>query len=174
MEDRYPLFTQCVTLRELGFPQKRKYQSMYYITPDKLICIDDLSCLKQDGRTVHEDVFNMLVFKPRFEDLMEESPFLHEFIKLTDGSWFAYSNIEEDPEIIQVTGRTDIMIRARGTDPRDALINLWIATRPKVAPQPASVVLSEEEGKVEVGVLEDRHDMNDDGMPPAIVNPNEA
>lgn len=129
MGETFNGFKECLELRELGFPQKRKFQSMYYITPDKLICIDDLSCIKHDGQTDFEDVFKMLVFKPRIEDLLEESPWLHEFIMLDDGTWVAYSKVEEDHEFIKESGRQDKMIRFIGSDIRSALLGLWIAVK---------------------------------------------
>lgn len=134
MESGYQIpkaFSDCLTLRELGFPQLRRFQSMYYITPDKLICIDDLSCLKHDGDTDFEDVFNTLVFKPRIDDIIVNSPWLQEFICMDDGSWMVYSRVEEDKEYLAQTGRTDPFIRARGATAWEALLALWIAVKEK-------------------------------------------
>lgn len=128
---RYPNFDLCLKLLSLGFPQKRKFQSMYYVRPDTLICIDDLSALKHDGHTDFEDIFGKLVFKPRIEDLLEEAPFLQEFIRMSDGSVFAYSTVEEDPKFIEQTGRQDKYIRANGRTHWEALVNLYIAVKSK-------------------------------------------
>lgn len=124
-------FDTCLKLRTLGFPQKRKFQSMYYVRPDTLICIDDLSALKNDGETDFENIFDLLFFKPRLEDLIAECDFLDEFIQMADGSWMAYSKIEEDPAYIEKTGRQDKMIRAQGNDCWQALCNLYIAVKSK-------------------------------------------
>lgn len=120
----------CFNLKEFGFPQKRKYQSMYYVRPDMLICIDDLSALKNDGATDFENIFNTLVFKPRIEDLWEEmQPFLQEVVKMGDDTYFAYSTVEEDPDYILETGRMDKFIRFRGTTPWEALTGLYISVK---------------------------------------------
>lgn len=55
------------------------------------------------------------------ETLIEESPWLHEFIKFEDGSWVAYSTEEEDPEFLAMSGRQDRYIRAMGATPFEAL-----------------------------------------------------
>lgn len=128
-------FTTCVELRELGFPQKRKFQSMYYVRPDMLICIDDLSALKSDGHTDFENIFTTLVFKPRLEDLIEESPWLQEFIRMEDGSVFAYSTVEEDPAYIKETSRSDKFIRARGANHWEASANLYLAVKKAIQKQ---------------------------------------
>lgn len=141
-------------VKKLGFPQKRQFQAMYYIRPDMLICIDDLSALKRDGKTDFEDIFNQLIFKPRLEDIIEESPWLQETIRLNDGSICTYSNIEEDPEIIEKTGRKDKALRARGANHWEAYMNLYIAVKQKEQKDNPSRtrVLGSEGNTVEIAV----------------------
>lgn len=117
----------CNELKLNGFPQLRRFQCMYYILPDMLICIDDISALKRDGNTDWEDIFRGLVFKPRIEDLLANMPYFHELVTMNDGTVFAYSMVEEDPEYIAETGRTDKFVRARGADVWEALVFLYIA-----------------------------------------------
>lgn len=122
-----PVFEVCLSLRDAGLPQKRQYQAMYYVRPDMLICIDDLSCLKNDGPTDFEDIFKALIFKPRLEDLVEyATPFLHEVIKMGNGTFFAYSNIQENEEFLLKTGRKDAAVRAAGRTIWEAIANLCI------------------------------------------------
>lgn len=104
---------------------------MYYVRPDVLIAVDDLSALKNDGRTDFDNIFNTLVLKPRIEDLIEESPYLHEIVKMADGTYFAYSNVNEDINLIKDTGRLDPFIRARGDTIWHALAELFIAVHTK-------------------------------------------
>lgn len=127
METGYQNFDLCLKLRDAGFPQKRSFQSMYYVRPDMLICIDDLSALKNDGHTDFENIFSPLIFKPRAEDVWEEvQPYLQEILKMGDNTYFAYSTVEEDPAYIEQTGRTDKFIRSRGATPWEALVTLYI------------------------------------------------
>lgn len=155
MESTYPVFELCLKLRELGFPQLRKYQAMYYVMPDTLICIDDLSCLKHDGLTDFEDIFGRLIFKPRMEDLLDAcSDYLREFVRMGDGTIMAYSVIEEDPAYIAETGRTDPFIRANGATHWEALVNLCIALKSKerrstLTPEDVAASENQQEGVID-------------------------
>lgn len=146
----YPNFEKCLELKNLGFPQKRKYQAQYYVLPDTLICIDDLSCLKHDGKTDFEDIFGKLVYKPKLEELFEESPFLFEFIRMDDGTIMAYSSVPEDPKVIEETGRADNAIRVRGATHWESLVLLWIAVKKRknqLSP-PADPAIAENSGNI--------------------------
>lgn len=124
----FPKWDLCFQLKQHGFPQKRQFQAMYYVRPDILVCIDDLSALKSDGFTDFENIFSTLVFNPTLADLWRAvEAYLHEIVKMSDGTYFAYSTVEEDPDYILETGRVDKFIRARGDNPWLALVNLYIA-----------------------------------------------
>lgn len=100
---------------------------MYYVRPDMLVCIDDLSALKNDGHTDFDNIFATLVYKPRLEELFSAtSPYLVELVTMSDGTWFAYSNVAESVEVMKETGRNDPFVRARGDTPWHALANLFI------------------------------------------------
>lgn len=134
MEGKYPIFDLCVKLRELDFPQKRKYQAMYYVTPNMLIDVADWSVFKTEdskGQYNLTDVSSHMAFKPSLQDLIDESSFLVEFIRLSDGTIFAYSDEEEDQEYLESTGRQDKAIRARGGNHWEALANLYVAVANK-------------------------------------------
>lgn len=123
-----PEFDTCVELWDAGFPQKRSYGAMYYLTYDMLINIADLSVLKAEGKTDFENIFSRLIYKPTVEDMEAECfEFLQEIVKMADGSFFAYSIVEEDPALIQETGRTDKYIRARGRNLWQCLTRLYLA-----------------------------------------------
>lgn len=125
-EDKYPNFALCLALREAGFPQERHYGAMYYVRPDILINIGDLSVLKSDGLTDFENIFSKLVFKPSLEDIIEHSFFLHEFIRMEDDTVFAYSKVPEDLELMKSTGRNDPFVRSRGATHWKAAAKLYI------------------------------------------------
>lgn len=150
----YSNWDKCFQLKQLGFPQKRQFQAMYYVRPDTLICIDDLSALKSDGHTDFENIFNTLVFKPRLQDIWYEMElYLHELVKMGDGTYFAYSSVEEDPDYILETGRMDKFIRARGDNPWEALVNLYIAIAGKYPMRtltPETLEASENQQEVDI------------------------
>lgn len=154
MEMKGGNFELCVQLRELGFPQLRKFQSMYYVRPDTLICIDDLSALKNDGHTDFENIYGGLVFKPSLQDIADASEdFFQEVIKMNDGSYMAYSNVLEDEQFIKETGRQDPNIRAPGATEWRARANLYFLVknrdrRPRLTPEE----LDASENKVETTV----------------------
>lgn len=128
----FPNWDICFQLKSLGFPQKRQFQAMYYVRPDMLICIDDLSALKSDGHTDFENIFSTLVFKPRLQDLWDEmESYLQEVVKMGDDTYFAYSTVEEDPDYILETGRMDKFMRARGDTVWNALVTLYLAVKNK-------------------------------------------
>ncbi len=158
----YLVWDKCFQMKNFGFPQKRKFQSMYYVRPDMLICIDDLSALKNDGATDFENIFATLVFKPRLEDLLEEmQPFFHEIVKMSDDTYFAYSTVEEDPAYIAETGRTDKYIRSRGETPWDALVSLYIDVQKAIRKQDGAPRTLPQE------VLEDSENQHE-----ALIDPN--
>lgn len=126
----YPNFDTCLKLRDAGFPQRRHYGAMYYVRPDMLINIADLSVLKSDGHTDFENIFSTLVFKPDLSSVEDECrEFLQEVVRMTDGTYFAYSIVEEDPEYLEETGRSDRFIRARGQYLWDAFTSLYLAVK---------------------------------------------
>lgn len=130
MEMKGGNFDICVQLREVGFPQLRKFQAMYYVRADTLVCIDDLSVLKNDGHTDFENVFGGLVFKPSLEDIADQSEtFFHELIRMGDSTFMAYSNVAEDEEYLKSTGRQDPWIRAPGATEWRARANLYVLVR---------------------------------------------
>lgn len=114
-------FDICLQLRNAGFPQKRRYGAMYYVRPDMLINISDLSVLKGDGYTDFENIFNTLVFKPSLDDLEYESRDFFDQIRWTNRSGvFAYSNIQtiepdaSNPDTyIRVGSKTEWKARAK-------------------------------------------------------------
>lgn len=166
METGYPTFDLCLKLKDLGFPQLRKFQAMYYVRPDMLICIDDLSALKSDGHTDFENIFSTLVFKPRLGELWEEmQEYVQEIVKMADGTYFAYSTIEEDEDFILESGRMDKFMRARGDEPGIALMNLYIAVNNKgrrnsFTPEDAAASAN----KVETVIAE----VTEHGIPPKV------
>lgn len=122
--ESYKKFMLCLELKNAGFPQRRKFQSMYYVTTDKLICIDDLSALKADGKTDFENIFSTLVFRPTLDDLEKESREFFDSVRWTSQSGvFAYSKhkqgnaSEENP---------DPYIRAGADDEWTARAKLWL------------------------------------------------
>lgn len=130
MDDQLTPSGLCLKLKELGFPQKRKYQAHYYVRPDMLICLDDLSVLKSDGYTNYDNIFATLVFKPSLQDMIDETKeFFYEMRTMDDGTYFIYTTVEEDPELIKKTGRIDLAIRARGSDVWETLVKAWIAVK---------------------------------------------
>lgn len=123
-------FNTCVELWEAGFPQKRSYGAMYYLTYDMLINIADLSVLKAEGKTDFENIFSRLIYKPTVADVEAECfEFIQEIVKMADGSFFAYSIVEENPELIKETGRKDKYIRARGKNLWQCLTQLYLAVK---------------------------------------------
>lgn len=125
-------FDLCVQLREVGFPQLRKFQAMYYIRPDMLICIDDLSALKSDGHTDFENIFNSLVFKPTLQDISDNSQdFFQELIRMNDGTFMAYSSVLEDEAYLESVGRKDPYMRAPGATEWRARANLYFLVKNK-------------------------------------------
>ena len=146
MSTNYPNFDLCLEAKELGFPQARKSGAMYYVRPDMLISIEDLTYLRKDGYTDFEDIFNTLVFKPRLDDLSEASrSFFHELIRLpaeeemdeegvkhiaAPESFFAYSNVEDTQVSAEMeegtTKRADKFIRERGKTEWEARLKLFV------------------------------------------------
>lgn len=124
MQGSYPKFDLCLALREAGFPQLRKYGSMYYVRPDMLINIFDLSALKSDGRTDFENIFSTLIFKPSLDDLEEQSREFFDQIRYTTQSGiFAYSKIQTG---IPNETNPDTFIRAGAETEWEARAQLFI------------------------------------------------
>lgn len=159
MEFKGGNFDLCVQLREVGFPQLRKFQSMYYLAPDRLICIDDWSAIKSEdnaGSINMNDVTKYMIFKPTLQDISDYShDFFQELIRMNDGSFMAYSNVKEDEEYIKSTGRTDPYIRAPGATEWRARANLFFLVKNKDRrPQLSSEELESSENKVETIINE--------------------
>lgn len=128
-----PIFNLCLELRDAGFPQKRQFQAMYYVRPDMLICMDDLSALKRDGRTDFLDLFSELVFKPTLADIEEESRDFYTATNiLSDKSVCVYSNVMED--ISQIEGRQDPYIRFIAPTEWEARAGLYLKIKRAAGP----------------------------------------
>lgn len=123
----YPNFDLCLRLRDAGFPQKRSYGAMYYVRPDVLINIADLSVLKRDGDTDFEDIFKTLIFRPTLGDLELESRTFFDQIRCTAISGiFAYSNIQTaTPD----ENNPDTYIRQGAETEWEARVKLYIAVK---------------------------------------------
>lgn len=130
----YKNFELCLKLRDAGFPQLRRFQSMYYVRPDMLICIDNLSALKSDGKTDFENIFQTLIFKPTLDDIEQESrAFFHGTQVLNDGTVCVYSNMNED--ISDIPGRQDPAIRALAPTEWEARAKLYLNVKAAAGPQ---------------------------------------
>lgn len=128
--ESYKRFLLCLELKNAGFPQRRKYGSMYYVRQDMLINISDLSVLKSDGDTDFENVFTTLVFKPTLDDLERESREFFDQIRWTVNSGvFAYSKFRKsDAE----DDNPDPYIRAGAGDEWTARAMLWLEQKKSI------------------------------------------
>lgn len=85
-------FELCRELNLKGFPQVRKDDSWYYVTPEILVMMRDFDDLKlQDRRTTVD--FDKLIYKPELDDFIEFlGTDLQQVIQTNASGWFAYSN----------------------------------------------------------------------------------
>jgi hypothetical protein len=85
------IFDMCVKLKECGLYQSRKPDAYYYVTPNIVVRMDDLSDLRNPYSHFSDFVFQDIIFQPKLEDLFDCVD-VNQLNRTVTSGWMAYQD----------------------------------------------------------------------------------
>ena len=108
------IFDTCVKLKDAGLYQSRRPDDYYYITPEVVVRMDDLSDLRNPYSHFSDFNFQNIVFQPSLNDLLFNVQ-VSQLVKTVDSAWIAYQDNSEGKSY-----------RAQGNTPWLAIADLFL------------------------------------------------